>query len=215
MANIPVERDTSKPWWLWLLGILLLALLVWLAFELFDDEPDADEIAGTEDNVGVIDDVDLSDDLAAATDITTEDQLYAVEDTVASEGVTVTRLEPGSAVNLQNVPVLSVIGDSAFWIGRDDARRYLVVLAGLGEDETGAGGSDGVFNVDEGDTVSITGAIARFVEGERGLSGLTDDDTQALRERDAYIRVNSNGDINVMGGAAGGTDEAMMEGAEM
>ena len=204
MANIPVERDTSRPWWIWLLGLLLLGLLVWLLFELFDDEPDADEIVGTEDNVGIIDDVDLSDDLGVE-EITVEDELYEVE----SEGVTVMRLQPGTPVNLQNVPVYRVIGDSTFWIGRDDARRYLVVLAGLGESEAGAGGSDGVFNVDDGDTVSITGAIARMVDGDRGLSELTDADSEMLRQRETYIRVNSRDDIEVM---AGGMEADMTDG---
>lgn len=198
MANIPVERTSSgTPWWLWLIGLLLLGGLIWLIAELFDNEPDADEIVGTEDNVGLIDDVELGDDDEDM--IMSEEQLYADEpiDGGQVEGVTVTRLEPGTPVSLQDVPVLSVIGDSAFWIGRDDARRYLVVLASLGESETGAGGSDGVFNVDEGETVSITGAIARYADGDPGLSELVDDDTEALRQRNAYIRVNSTSDITV------------------
>lgn len=230
MANIPVERTGGgTPWWLWLLGLLLLVGLVWLVAELFDNEPDADELAGRDDNVGMIDDVEIEpgadevdSDVVA---ITTEDQLYADDDGLletdaaagdgaggqddaaagvagsasASGAAVVTRLQPDTPVTLQNVRVLNVVGDSAFWIGSDDTRRFLVVLAGLGESETGAGGSDGVFNIDEGDTVSINGAIARYAEGERGLSGLTDDDTEALRQRDAYIRVNSASDITVSG----------------
>jgi hypothetical protein len=43
MANIPVERDTGRPWWIWLLGLLLLALLIWLIAELLSGEPDADD----------------------------------------------------------------------------------------------------------------------------------------------------------------------------
>jgi hypothetical protein len=205
MANIPVERDASKPWWLWLLGLLLLAFLVWLAFELFDDEPDADEIAGTEDNVGLIDDVDLSDDLGVE-EVTVEEDLYETDPEVEVGPVMASRLQPGTPVRLQNVPVYRVIGDSTFWIGRDDGRRFLVVLAGLGESETGARGTDGVFNVDEDEMVSITGAIARMVDGDRGLSELTDADNEALRERDVYIRVNSRDDIEVMEG------DAVMEG---
>jgi hypothetical protein len=42
MANIPVERDTSRPWWIWLLGLLLLALLIWLLVELLSDDDDAE-----------------------------------------------------------------------------------------------------------------------------------------------------------------------------
>lgn len=42
MANIPVERDTSRPWWIWLLGALLLALLIWLLVELLGDDDEAE-----------------------------------------------------------------------------------------------------------------------------------------------------------------------------
>ena len=40
MANIPVERtSTGPPWWLWLLGLLLLGLIAWLIISgLSDDE---------------------------------------------------------------------------------------------------------------------------------------------------------------------------------
>lgn len=207
MANIPVEKRSGTPWWLWLLGLVLIAGLVWLALELFDEEPDADEIAGTEDNVGLVDDVEVDIDEEGLSIVTTEDQLFTTDAAGAEEpvaggtldGVTVTRLEPGTPVEIENTRVLSVIGDSAFWIGQDDARRYLVVLAGLGESELGAGGTDGVFNVDEGETVSIDGAIARYREGDPGLSELTDEDSVALRERNAYIRVNSREDITVSG----------------
>ena len=193
MANIPVERtSTGTPWWLWLLGLLLLALLAWFLISALSDD---------DDDVAVVDDTEVVDVAPApvvAEPVTTEDQLYAV-DGGEMEGVTVTRLEPGTPVTLRDIQVLRVNGDSTFWIGRDDGRRYLVVLSNLGEDETGAGGSDGVFDVDDGDTVSITGAIARYVDGERGLSELTDADTEALRERQAYIRVNSRDDITVGG----------------
>ncbi len=212
MAHIPAERtSTGPPWWVWLLGALALVAIIWFVAELFDNEPDADELAGRDDTVGMIDDVEIEPgagevdgDIAI---ITSEDWLYAdgADDPAAPvdggrmDGVTVTRLEPGTAVDLANARVMSVVGDSAFWIGRDDARRFLVVLAGLGESETGAGGSDGVFDIDEGDAVSITGALARYADGGPGLSELTNDDTERLRQRDVYIRVSSRDDITVSG----------------
>lgn len=115
------------------------------------------------------------------------------------DGVTVTRYQPGTRVDLDDARVLQVVGDSTFWIGTGDDRRTLVVLADLGESETGAGGSDGVFNVDEGDTVSIDGAFARYRDGDQGLSELTDADTEALRQRNTYIRVNTRDDVTVSG----------------
>lgn len=53
MANIPVEHDKSRPWWLWLLGLLLLLLLIWLLVGLLDG--DDDEVAVVEDEVETVD----------------------------------------------------------------------------------------------------------------------------------------------------------------
>lgn len=52
MADIPIEKKSSggTPWWAWVLGLLVLALIVYLIFEFFvaegaeaelDDEPGA------------------------------------------------------------------------------------------------------------------------------------------------------------------------------
>lgn len=64
MANIPVERTSSAPpWWLWLLGLLLLALIAWLIIAGLDDD---DEVL-VEDTVEVVEEpiavagLDLSD----------------------------------------------------------------------------------------------------------------------------------------------------------
>lgn len=240
MANIPVERThTSTPWWLWLLGLLLLGGLVWLVAELFDNEPDADEIAGQDDNIGVIDDFEIepgADEVDGDVDeyVTVSNAAYADDDglfetdaTLADgaggaddagelaevtsadrvrdgerammDGVTVTRYRPGTRVDLSDARVLEVVGDSTFWIGTGADRRTLVVLSSLGESETGAGGTDGVFDVDEGDTVSIDGAFARYRDGDAGLSELTDADTEALRQRNTYIRVDTRDDVTVSG----------------
>ena len=48
MANIPVEHKSGTPWWLWLLGLLLLLALIFFLIEAFDDEPDGDEITAVE-----------------------------------------------------------------------------------------------------------------------------------------------------------------------
>ncbi|MGB3541700.1 hypothetical protein [Rubrivirga sp.] len=63
MANIPVERTASSPpWWLWLLGLLLLGLIGWLIASALGDD---DEVV--EDPVEVVDEpvaaagLDLSD----------------------------------------------------------------------------------------------------------------------------------------------------------
>lgn len=51
MANIPVER-TGTPWWLWLLGLLLLGALLWFLIGAFGDD----------DDVVVTDDIEVVDE---------------------------------------------------------------------------------------------------------------------------------------------------------
>ena len=156
MANIPVEKTSGGAAWLpWLLGLLALAALIWLGFELFDDEPDADELAGADDNVGVIDDVELGDDQAGApagtidTGVDTLRTVAALDETIAAARDGFVDLD-GLVVALEDVEVQSLAGDSTFYIGSGDDRT-LVVLATLGESAHGPGdGSDGVYNVDRG-----------------------------------------------------------------
>ena len=200
MADIPVEK-TGGSFWPLLLGLLALLFLVWLAFELFDDEPDADELLGTEDNTGIIDDVEIGDD----DEIVTLDPLY--DDYEIEEGAA-EDYRVGRSVDFDNARVVSVVGDSAFFIGADDMQRVLVVLEDLGESQTGARGTDGVFNIDEGDMVSIEGTVMRYADGSRGTWELPDSERERMLRQGLYVRVDSADDVEVMDG------EEMMEEAE-
>ncbi len=51
MANIPVERAGGTPWWLWLLGLLVLGLLLWFLIGAFSDD---DEVVEVVDPVEVV-----------------------------------------------------------------------------------------------------------------------------------------------------------------
>ena len=219
MANIPVEKKSGGGFLPWLLGILALIALIWLGAELFDEEPDADEIAGIENNEGPIDDVEI--DVPGIDLIDTDDDLYDplasniyvtdVElDELEVEGADVDgdgQIERaaegrgdrrlGSAVDLDNARVLNVVGDSAFFVGTDDARRVLVVLENLGESEAGARGTDGAYNIDEGDMVSINGTVARYTEGARGTWELPDTERERMLRQGLYVRVNSDDDLSI------------------
>ncbi len=191
MANIPVERTEGGGWWKWLLALLLLLALIWLVMELFDDEPDADEIVGAEDNVGLIDDVEIGDDDIEP--LTEVDYLYDDYDEAAG------RVEIGQEVDLDDVPVLSVVGDSAFFVGDNDGRRVLVVLENLGESQTGAGGSDGVFDINEGMILDIDGEVVRYMQGERGTWQVPDSERERMLRQGLFVRVDSPNDIEIGG----------------
>ena len=63
MANIPVERtDSGVPPWLWLVGLLLLALLAWVLFETFGNNEEAEVVeTDTEVVAPMADAFDMSD----------------------------------------------------------------------------------------------------------------------------------------------------------
>jgi hypothetical protein len=41
MAVIPVVRKSESPWWLWLIGLLLLLVIVWFVWQMFDRDRDS------------------------------------------------------------------------------------------------------------------------------------------------------------------------------
>ena len=94
----------------------------------------------------------------------------------------------GQAVALDRVRVTSVTGDSTFTVG-DGAQRTVVVLESLGEGESGPGdGSDGVYDVNNGDTVTINGTVRAFQRGMRGTTDM-DETNQAAAEARRYVIV--------------------------
>ena len=86
MANIPVERtDSGTPWWLWLLGALVLLGLLWFLFSALGDDVE-DEIA--DESVEVIDEpvasaFDLSD--VYVTDVVGDNTFFVAPDAVSDE----------------------------------------------------------------------------------------------------------------------------------
>lgn len=94
----------------------------------------------------------------------------------------------GQALALDAVRVTSVTGDSTFTVG-DGAQRTAVVLESLGESQSGVGdGSDGAFDVNVGDVVTINGTIRAF---RRGMRGTLDNDeaNQAAMEARRFVIV--------------------------
>jgi hypothetical protein len=193
MATIPVEKKSGTPWWMWLLPLVLLLALLFF-FLRGDNEDDVDRVVvdettqtapgltdtvagvGTGDSLADGSDVGLvgADTAAGAAGaatgaagaaggaaggaITNVDDLYA--DNLTSL--------VGRRVEIEDATVLSVNGDSTFYVG-SGGRRFLVALSGLGEaaDGPGARGADGRFNIDAGDRISVRGTASARRTGPR------------------------------------------------
>ena len=188
MANIPVEHKGGTPWWTWLLALLAIAGLIWLIAELFDDEPDADEIVGLENNEGPIDDVEIGDDndMDTMSDMDGEITSFAA---LASGAVNV-----GREVDLEDMRVLALTGDSSFAVGpgTDANQAALIVLEDMGEWRVGPGdGSDGAYDVNEGNMIDVEGTVRTFDMNAPDYADMSDADRDRAMRQGVYISANS------------------------
>lgn len=174
MAHIPVEKKSGTPWWVWLLALLLIGGVIWLFAEMFDDEPDEDDFATTE----VIDDpVD-----------TTPPVLTSLSTLLSANNPTAYF---GRRVDVDDIPVTSLAGDSTFWVYPDgrDGERIFVVLRGLGESESGPGtGADGVYNVDDSEVIDIEGTVMDLGPNDPSVWGLRGADASMVAGQRFYIQ---------------------------
>ena len=145
MAEIPVHEKSGFPWWGWLILLLLLGLVIWF-------------IAGMLDN---------DDDTVVANDTTAVEQPYVEEPVAAVDTGAITTMaaltgagvltnEIGRQVNLQGVPVESLAGDMAFYVGDSPANRTLVVF---NETPTPGTMKEGKIDVNPGSMVSLQGTV--------------------------------------------------------
>lgn len=180
MANIPVERKGGTPWWTWLLALLAIIGLIWLIAELFDDEPDADDLAVVDDDVGVVE--EPMDDMTTGA-ITSFAAL--------TQGTT----NIGREVDLEGMEVTAVTGDSSFTIAPGTGQMdqgALIILEDMGEWRIGPGdGSDGEYDVNEGNTIDVEGTVRAFDETTPDYADMSDADRDRALRQGVYISANS------------------------
>lgn len=139
MAEIHIEQKKSNSW-MWLVGLLVLALLIWGALELFDRDPEVAAAPVDAPAVVAADPTPLTDVVAVVTAV---DPMPLV----------------GRQVQLTGVPVQSVPGDSTFWVGPSESQRLLVVLD---EQPTPGTPVEGRVDVDPGQMVTVTGTLRQM-----------------------------------------------------
>lgn len=160
MVEIPVERkSTGVPWWVWLLGALLLLGVLWWIFA----DNDREEVALAPAPVVVTEPIDP----VVAVPVT--GAAIAPVDGVAAASGPITDLATilgtadraalaGRPVDLANMRVLDVVGDRTFFVGPDQNRRVFVVL---NEVPTPGGPPEGRYNVEPGQVININGVMRR------------------------------------------------------
>ena len=181
MAKIPVEHKSGGSIWPWIIGALLLAGLIFLLFTLLGDDEDDVELAAA-DTTEMVEGRGLED----AGVITSLATLTSMQDKSALVG---------RAVDLTNMRVESIAGDSSFFVVPSEGgdQRMLVVLQGLGESGDPANapvGADGEYNVEAGDMVDVQGTIEQFTEQIGQQSGVTGADAERALSDGIYLNAN-------------------------
>lgn len=108
-----------------------------------------------------------------------------------------TDLKPiiGRSVELADATVLSVVGDSTFYVG-SGGKRFLVALSQLGESQSGPGdGSDGVFKIEAGQRISLRGTVRAFDTASPVFRGLSAADRTDATTRGAFVNVTRAADL--------------------
>ncbi len=112
MADIPVTKNKGGAWWMWLLGLLLLGALAWIAFSAMDND-DAVET----DPVAVVDPGE-PEPIAVAVG-TTFGEILANPTAYAGQALN------GAEVNVPDVP-----SDRGFWIEQMGERMFAILNDG-------------------------------------------------------------------------------------
>ncbi|MGI9174263.1 MAG: hypothetical protein ACR2GR_02935 [Rhodothermales bacterium] len=152
---------------------MLLALLLLLSMTACDPEPSEEGPAATDTTAADVPDAPIT-------------TLPALSDAAEREALVDQRVE------LANMRVDDVTGDSTFWIvpanGSADERVF-VVLENLEEWQSGTGtGADGRYNVDPGDVLTVYGRIVALQPDDPTVWDIQNEDAQGPLEGRVYVR---------------------------
>lgn len=177
MAEIPVQKKSGVPWWVWLiLAALIAAVLIWI-FTADDTAQDADVAATSADT-----EMQMSDPLtgnAEAADGSSEAFTDLGTLLAASQGDLT-----GRNVDLTDVEVESLEGDMSFYIGSDERNRMLVVFEQVPTPRTA---TEGRLDVNEGDRVSLVGMITEVGDLPEAVSTKLGDERVVILARQLSV----------------------------
>ena len=181
--EIPVRRrGGGVPWWAWLIGLALLGLLaLWLLGNLGGNNNGATGANGgsgagaaqTAGN-GAGGGANASGDTGGAAGGGAITEVTEISGAADSGSVA------GRDVEIEEATVQSVTGDITFVVGSGEQDEVFVRM-----DEDASGGEQGI-QIEEGQTVSLTGTVEE-VPGDAASLDLSDDEQQALGDAPVYV----------------------------
>lgn len=186
MAEIPIEKKSSKLPWI-LLGLLALtALLIWLALSPDDDAVVTADYGAESDVVGPIDPIGEP----ALTESELPEQVassiaYTLADVLGDPPTYIGRNDFDSEVETPSVPT-----DRGFWVENDGARLFAVLIDGPKEDPV---------DINPGQDLRIQKGMLRDASNVTDIPGKPlDADTLAiLEDQDVFLVVHED-DVTIL-----------------
>lgn len=160
MAEIPVEKKGGIPWWVWLLLALLIAALLWW---LLDDDDEREQIAAApyEQTVAPIEPGAGAAATTAPAAPSGDAASGPITSLAAFSGAGADEIV-GRPVELDRVPVMEMVSDAGFYVGSSPADRVYVLLD---EQKTPNQPGEGRVNVNQGQTVGLSGIVRSAADG--------------------------------------------------
>lgn len=116
MAKIPVEKKSGGGgWWKWLLGLLLLALIIWILVELFDTDEEADVAVGEAD-VEAVEPIETPEPMDG-------DEVMDIGAILSNPDEQIGETFPDMEVTVASVPT-----DRGFWITQGNDSLMAIII---------------------------------------------------------------------------------------
>lgn len=184
MADIDVERKSGASWIWWILGLILLALLIWAIAEMLDDDAEVVDPVATE----VVEPAPVMTPapVAGATGATGAPTIAEVMANPASYY--------GQPLTLESARVAEVVSDRGFWLEGEGGQRLFVVKnespqAGTA-DVQGQADVRPARNVNANETLRINGTLHDASNLDALQPPLDNQTRQALQGQQIFLQAN-------------------------
>lgn len=204
MAEIPVTKKSSSSWWMWLIGLLLLAALVWFLYGALTE--DRSETAATPTTTATTAPAPTSSASPATPPQTgaapglSAAPATATGETITDSGAYASAGDKlslvGRRVEIVNARVARVVGPKTFTLESGSEEFYVMVEGDLSKGV----GTQG--QIDKGSVLNVKGSFRRLTADEIGdvsdnrFRDLTEQERETLRKRQVYLHATEFSKIN-------------------
>lgn len=179
MAELDIQQKRNSPWIWWVIGLLVLALLLWWFTSMRDRDTAAGETTGAMAPVPMMETGVVATAPTPITDLSTLTGATTAGDLV------------GRQVSLNNVPVATVVSDKGFWAGSASTSGQNVFVV-RGNQSASYTAPDGAVNA--GKNVNVYGVVRAMPADMTQQStewNLRSTDRERLATRPIYVQADS------------------------